>query len=32
MTLLTAGEGEDTVPAWSPDGRRVAFVTYQWVP
>src|SRR5262245_36658833 len=26
MTLLSAGEGNDTEPAWSPDGKRVAFV------
>src|SRR5436853_2285163 len=26
MTLLTASQGLDTEPAWSPDGRRVAFV------
>jgi hypothetical protein len=26
MTLLTPGRGLDTEPAWSPDGRRVAFL------
>jgi hypothetical protein len=26
MTLLTPGQGLDTEPAWSPDGRRIAFV------
>src|SRR5438034_11456095 len=26
MTLLTPSQGLDTEPAWSPDGRRVAFV------
>lgn len=26
MTLLTASEGADSEPAWSPDGKRIAFV------
>src|SRR5262245_62973260 len=26
MTLLTPSQGLDTEPAWSPDGRRVAFL------
>jgi hypothetical protein len=26
------GQGTVNVPCWSPDGRRIAFVTYQFVP
>ena len=26
------GQGTANVPCWSPDGRRIAFVTYQMVP
>ena len=26
------GQGTANVPCWSPDGRRIAFVTYQLVP
>jgi Tol biopolymer transport system component len=26
------GQGTVNVPCWSPDGRRIAFVTYQHVP
>ena len=26
------GQGTANVPCWSPDGRRIAFVTYQYIP
>ena len=26
------GQGTANVPCWSPDGRRIAFVTYQLIP
>jgi Tol biopolymer transport system component len=26
------GQGKVNVPCWSPDGRRIAFVTYQLLP
>ena len=26
------GQGTVNVPCWSPDGRRIAFVTYQMIP
>jgi TolB protein len=26
------GQGTINVPSWSPDGRRIAFVTYQLIP
>jgi hypothetical protein len=26
------GQGTANVSCWSPDGRRIAFVTYQWIP
>ena len=26
------GQGTINVPCWSPDGRRIAFVTYQLIP
>ena len=29
---LFGGQGTVNVPCWSPDGKRIAFVTYQWIP
>jgi TolB protein len=29
LRRLTSAKGEDTVPAWSPDGRQIAFLTYR---
>ena len=26
------GQGTINVPCWSPDGRKIAFVTYQMIP
>jgi TolB protein len=26
------GQGTINVPSWSPDGRKIAFVTYQLIP
>ena len=26
------GQGTVNVPCWSPDGRRIAFVSYQMIP
>jgi TolB protein len=30
--ILTGGKGTIDSPSWSPDGRRIAFVTYQFPP
>jgi hypothetical protein len=30
--ILIGGQGTIDAPAWAPDGRRVAFVTYQLIP
>jgi hypothetical protein len=32
LARLFGGQGTVNVPCWSPDGRRIAFVTYQLIP
>jgi hypothetical protein len=32
LARLFGGQGTINVPCWSPDGRKIAFVTYQMVP
>src|SRR5207244_5443398 len=32
LAKLFGGQGTINVPSWSPDSRRVAFVSYQWFP
>ncbi|HEY1379291.1 MAG TPA: hypothetical protein VGF55_20985, partial [Gemmataceae bacterium] len=32
LARFVGGQGTANVPCWSPDGRRVAFVTYQTIP
>lgn len=32
LAKLFGGQGTMNVPCWSPDGRRIAFVTYQLIP
>jgi Tol biopolymer transport system component len=32
LAKLFGGQGTVNVPCWSPDSRKVAFVSYQWVP
>ena len=32
LARLFGGQGTANVPCWSPDGRRIAFVTYQLIP
>jgi TolB protein len=32
LAKLFGGQGTINVPSWSPDGRRLAFVSYQFVP
>ena len=32
LAKLFGGQGTINVPSWSPDSRKLAFVSYQWVP
>ena len=32
IAKLFGGQGTMNVPSWSPDSRKLAFVSYQWVP
>ncbi len=32
LAKLYGGQGTINVPSWSPDGKKIAFVTYQRVP
>jgi hypothetical protein len=32
LARCLGGQGTINVPCWSPDGRRIAFVTYQFIP
>ena len=32
LAKLVGGRGTMDAPSWSPDGRRLAFVSYQWIP
>jgi len=32
LTRLFGGQGTINVPSWSPDSRRLAFVSYQLIP
>jgi hypothetical protein len=32
LARIFGGQGTANVPCWSPDGKRIAFVTYQFIP
>jgi hypothetical protein len=32
LARFYGGQGTINVPCWSPDGRKIAFVTYQPIP
>jgi Tol biopolymer transport system component len=32
LATLFGGQGTINVPSWSPDGRRLAFVSYEYLP
>jgi Tol biopolymer transport system component len=32
LTRLLGGQGTIDAPSWSPDGKQVAFVSYQLIP
>jgi Tol biopolymer transport system component len=32
LAKLFGGQGTINVPSWSPDGKRLAFVSYQLIP
>ena len=32
LARLFGGQGTINVPCWSPDSRKIAFVSYQWIP
>ena len=32
LSRILGGQGTINVPSWSPDGKRIAFVSYQLIP
>jgi TolB protein len=32
LAMLFGGQGTINVPSWSPDSRRLAFVSYEYLP